>query len=151
MKQLLVILTLMFLAPTVQAQADSLEAKIVRFLEVSGARNQFLGAIDNIIALQRNAASADQYPEGFWETFSQEVHQEGWKDIQPLLVEIYRKNYTGEEIEFQLAYFEDPIAQGLVAKQGDIMQQSMVVGAAWGQALGNKITRKLSEARQDKN
>ena len=141
----------MMLGPALHAQGETPDAKIVRLLEVSGARDQFLGAIDNIIAMQRQATTSEQIPADFWDAFSQEVHEEGWNEIQPRLLDIYRRNYTEEEIDYQIAYFENPIAQQIVAKQGVIMQESMAVGSIWGQAMGNKISKKLSEAMKDKN
>ncbi len=151
MKQVFVILLLLGAVTAASAQRDSLDAKIVRLLEVSGAQGQFLSAIDNLIALQRQSPSERQLTDDFWDEFSQELHQEGWADIQPRLLEIYHDNYTEEEIDFQIAYFADPIAQGIQEKQAVIMQQSMAVGAAWGQAIGEKIGRKLAEAKENKN
>ncbi len=128
--------------------SDSLELKIDRLLELSGAKEQFLGAVDNMIAIQRQNMPAGTVDEGFWEEFAKEVRTTAYDDLRPMMAEIYRMNLTEAEIDHQIAYYSDPVTQEIVKKQPAILQQSMSVGAEWGRQLSEKIMTRLQEVRK---
>lgn len=144
MKHLFLVLLVAF-ATALTAQTDSLDAKIVRLLELSGAEQQFIGAADNMMALQRQQASYASIPDEWWEEFTRKVHEEAWNDLAPKLAGVYREVYTEAEIDHQLAYLSDPVTQEIVAKQPAVMQQSMQIGAEWGQQLAMSISERLQE------
>ena len=149
MKHLLVVVLFVATSSSVFAQAaDSLDAKIARLLELSGAEAQFLGAVDNMLAMQRQQATYSSVPAEFWDEFSEEIHTEGWQLILPDLVEVYRNNMTEEEIDYQIAYFDTPLGQQIVGKTGVIMQQSMAAGQQWGVTMANKVGARLQEAME---
>ena len=126
--------------------ATRLDAKIARLLKLSGAEAQFLGAVDNMLAMQRQQVDSDAVPTEFWDEFSREIHAEGWQLILPDLTAVYRNNMTEKEIDYQIAYFDTPMGQQIVAKQGTIMQQSMAAGQQWGMEMGTRVAQRLQEA-----
>ena len=128
--------------------AAGLDAKIARLLELSGAEAQFLGAVDNMMAVQRQQVGNDAVPAEFWDEFSKEIHAEGWQLILPDLTAVYRNNMTEEEIDYQIAYFDTPLGQQIVAKQGTIMQQSMAAGQQWGVTMATRVNERLQEAME---
>ena len=131
------------------AQTDSVDAKIERLLTLSGTEAQFTGAIDQMIAIQRqNPAFDNEMGNEFWTEFSAEIKKSGYADILPKIMKVYRDNYTEAEIDHQIAYFSDPLTQKLVAKQPTVMQQSMQAGAEWGQTMGMKIATMLQQAKE---
>lgn len=142
----LVVIIMALSASSLPAQTENgLDAKIERLLTLSGSEQQFISAIDNMIEMQRGASPMAEASDESVDLFVQEVHKSGWSDIKPKLVEIYRNNFTEEEIDHQIAYLEDPMTQRIVAKQGTVMQQSMQAGQAWGQRMGAKIAERLQE------
>lgn len=158
MKQV-VILFLIFACTSVRAQEvdtvvttpnDSLEAKIIRLLELSRAKQNFVDAIGNMIELQKQQPGMADIPEEFWTEFSKEAATGGWNAYLPDVVAIYRENYTEAEIDHQLDYLSDPMTQGMLEKQSTVMRQSMQAGAKIGQEIGMDIATRLQEA-QEKN
>ncbi|MEM1359178.1 MAG: DUF2059 domain-containing protein, partial [Bacteroidota bacterium] len=87
----------------------------------------------------------------FWEEFTEEIHATGYADLKPKLIQVYLDNYTEAEIDHQLAYFSHPMTKAITAKQPVVMQASMQVGQAWGQAIGTKIVDRLTKAMEDRN
>ena len=154
MKHFILIVVLLAGGSLLTAQtSDSLSAggiddKIARLLELSGAEAQFLGAIDNMLAMQQQQIDSTLVPTAYWAEISKEAHQEGWQLILPELTAVYRNNMTEEEIDYQIAYFNSPMGQQIVAKQGTIMQQSMAVGQRWGMDMGARVAQRLQEAME---
>ncbi len=154
MKHFVVLVFLLAGSSFVSAQAsDSLatngiDAKIARLLELSGAEAQFLGAVDNMMAMQRQQMDSGAVPADFWDEFSKEIHEEGWRLILPDLTAVYRNNMTEEEIDYQIAYFDSPLGQQIVAKQGTIMQQSMAAGQQWGITMATRVGERLQEVME---
>ncbi|CAH1000214.1 hypothetical protein LEM8419_01362 [Neolewinella maritima] len=147
MKHLIVLVLVFTMGSAVSAQTtDSLEAKIARLLELSGAEAQFLTAVDNMILMQRQQVDASTVSPAFWDEFSKEIHEEGWQLILPDLTAVYRNNLTEAEIDHQIAYLSDPLSQQIVAKQSTLMQQSMAAGQQWGMKMGARVAQRLQEA-----
>jgi hypothetical protein len=149
MKHLVLLLFVSVSLPPLSAQTtDSLDAKIVRLLELSGAEAQFLSAVDGMLNVQRQNLPEGAVDDEFWDEFSKEIRETGYADLRPLMVEIYRINMTEEEIDHQIAYYGHPLTQEIVKKQPVIVQQSMAVGAEWGRQLSQKIITRLQEYRK---
>lgn len=128
-----------------------LNEKIEQLLTLSGSEAQFVGAIDQILEMQRkNPDYSEQLSTEFWDELSKEIHETGYASIKPGLIEIFRNNYTEAEIDHQIAYLSNPLTQQIVAKQQIIMQQSMAVGSEWGQALGVEIVERIFTAIEKK-
>lgn len=142
------LLTLLLASFSIAAQDTLvLNEKIEQLLKLSGSEAQFVGAIDQILEMQRkNSANTEQLSTEFWDELSKEIHETGYASIKPGLVEIFRNNYTEAEIDHQIAYLSSPLTQQIVAKQQIIMQQSMAVGSEWGQALGTEIVERIFTA-----
>ncbi len=131
--------------------AQSLDDKIERVMELSGASRNFITGVDRMIDVQRQNPAYEALGDAFWDEFQEEVRATGFKSLLPGLIQVYKDNYTEEEIDHLLAYFEDPVTQSITAKNPAVMQQSMTVGSEWGQELAVKITDRLAEAMEEKH
>ena len=146
MKQLLLFFLYFGCCAGMCAQADSLQAKIAHLMEVSGAEQQFIASAMNMIDMQEQQPAFSAIPEGWWTEFKERVRQEGWRDIAPDLMQIYRENYTEAEIDYLIAYHSNPLTQAINAKMPTVQQQSMVVGQAWGEKIAQELAEKLESA-----
>ncbi len=139
---------LLFSLATLPAQDSLLVQKVERLLELSGAKAQFETVLDGMLeTYQQNPAMMEGVPEGFWAEFQQEAKATAFDDLLDRMVSLYLKFYTEEELDHQIAYLQSPITQGIVAKQPQLMQESMVIGGAWGKAMGERIAQKLLDAK----
>ncbi|MEO0731202.1 MAG: DUF2059 domain-containing protein [Bacteroidota bacterium] len=147
MKKILLLLLICGTFATAQAQDAALNAKVEQLLEVTGAKQQFLAAVGQIIDMQReNPQFASKFGQDFWDEFQTEMEKEAYNDLKPKMVELYAKTYTEAEIDHQLTFYGSELGQQIVAKQAGMMQESMQIGQRWGMALGQKIAEKLQEA-----
>jgi hypothetical protein len=158
MKHSILFLLLILPLLTISAQdtpplSDTLlDAKIERLIKLSGAEIQFGAAIDQIIAMhQGNPLFKEVLPDIFWDEFAAEAHKEGYQRLLPNMMSIYKAQLTEAEIDHQIAYLNDPMTQGIIAKQPAIMQAAMSIGQQWGQEMGAQIAEKLQRAVEKRN
>ncbi|WP_116105477.1 DUF2059 domain-containing protein [Lewinella sp. IMCC34191] len=144
MKQLILLLMCAVLTGPLLGQSDSLEAKVIRLIEVSGSEEMFVSSAMNMIQLQQQSAAYADIPDTWWSTFMDRLRTEGFKSIEPELVKIYMANYTEEEVDFLIDYHRNPLAQSIMAKMPVVQQQSMQVGQAWGQQIAQEIVERLN-------
>lgn len=62
-----------------------------------------------------------------------------------LLVPVYQKQFTEEDVKAFLEFYQSPAGKKLVEKQPAIMQESMVIGQQWGMGVAQKIQAILSK------
>ncbi len=147
-----VLLLFLFSFNGLSAQDTVLVQKVKQLLELSGAKAQFETALDGMLTTyQQNPAMTEGLPDDFWGQFSEKAKSSAFSDLLGRLVTIYQEHYTEEELDHQIAYLQSPLTQRIVAKQPQLMQESMAVGAAWGQELGEKIAQQIMEAKEKKN
>jgi hypothetical protein len=58
---------------------------------------------------------------------------------------VYEQNFELSELKDLLAFYQSPLGQKMVEKQPVVMQQSMQLGAAWGQAAAERALPKAIE------
>jgi len=78
----------------------------------------------------------------FWNDFLKEVTPD---ELVNLVVPVYDRNFTDEEIEGMLAFYSSPVGQKVLAKLPVVLQESMQVGQSWGQELSKKIMLRLEQ------
>ena len=79
-------------------------------------------------------------PARFWDRFMQEVNP---NDLTELVVPIYDRHFTHDDIKGLLKFYQTPLGQKLIAKLPAISQEAFAAGQQWGQALGEKVIQKL--------
>jgi hypothetical protein len=147
-----ILFLLLFSTTFLSAQDPALVKKVEQLLELSGTKAQFETALDGMLdTYKQNPAMKEGLPGEFWDTFSQEAKVNAFDDLMGQMVTLYLEHYNEEELDHQIAYMKSPITQKIVAKQPMIMQESIAIGSKWGQELGEKIARKIMEAKEGKN
>ncbi len=76
----------------------------------------------------------------FWDDFMKEIKPD---DLVNLVIPIYDKYFTDEDIQQLTAFYETPVGRKMVEKLPLITQESMTVGSQWGQELAQKIMERL--------
>lgn len=62
-----------------------------------------------------------------------------------LLVPVYQKQFTEEDVKAFLAFYQSPAGKKLIEKQPEIMQESMMIGQQWGMGIAQKIQEILAK------
>ena len=78
----------------------------------------------------------------FWNEFLKEVKPE---DLVNMVVPVYDRNFTSEEIEGMLTFYSSSVGQKVLAKLPVVLQESMQIGRAWGEELGKRVIQRLQQ------
>jgi hypothetical protein len=87
---------------------------------------------------------APDAPAGFWDEFAKEVDPQ---ELIEMIVPIYKKHLSHDDIRASIAFYESPAGRHLVANQPAILQDSMAVGQQWGQRLSQRAMAKVKQAK----
>lgn len=94
------------------------------------AMNQMLPALKNLVP---------DAPEAFWDDYMAGFNPE---DLIEMTVPIYQKYLTEDEIQAINAFYDTPAGKKLIRVQPNIMQESMMAGQQWGQAVAKDVMDK---------
>lgn len=110
--------------------APASQASVEKLMQLTGASNLGQQMLAQMLpAMKQMIPDA---PAEFWQSVEQEVNID---EMVALVVPVYQKHLTEEDIQSALAFFSTPAGQKLISVQPAIMQESMMVGQQWGQQL----------------
>jgi hypothetical protein len=126
----------MALQGTALAQTSS-EASIRKLLEVTEARKLVDGMyaqLDGVFETAMRQALGDTQLTPSQTKIAQDAQAEviglikremAWEKFEPTMIEVYRTNFTEEEVQGMLKFYESDIGRSMVAKMPAVMQSSM--------------------------
>ena len=134
-------------APSAQSAGDqgAKRAEIRKLIELTGAANISADALRKIIDPLR--AGFPQVPEEFWNTFIKEVHSD---ELIDLVVPIYDKYYTRDEIQDLARFYQSPVGQKTIKVLPMLSAEAIDAGQEWGKMVADRAMRKLREKGYDK-
>jgi len=106
---------------------------VLKFLRLSGATKNMEMALDAMLAQQ-----GDELPAEILDGFRQKW-LDNMDDMMLELTSIYRKHFTQSEIQELIRIYESPIGRKMVASNPSIMEESMAIGAQYGQKLMEEV------------
>lgn len=122
-------------APTVD---PAFEADIRALLKATGAGSMGVQMMDQMITSLQ--PMAPQLPATFWDEVRTEFNAE---ELINLVVPIYAKHLTHEDVKGLIAFYESPVGRKMIAVQPALMAESMEVGQAWGQEIAMRVVAKM--------
>ena len=138
MKKIVVLLVLAIAAGSVGIFGQTKNDDIIKLLRISGSDK---------MADQMMTAMIPQFqqivpgiPDVFWVKIVEKTNAD---DLIYMIVPIYSKHYTHDEIRQMIAFYESPIGRRLVEVTPFITQESMEVGQKWGEQLGHDIVNEM--------
>lgn len=139
-------LSLLCLGPALAqttAPADEAAAKrqdIRKLLEVTGSAK--LG--QQVLAQMMNTfrSTNPKVPDEFWDQVQKEFDSGSLID---LVVPIYEKHLTHEDIRGMLSFYESPLGRKLIEVTPAITQESMTAGQQWGLEIAKRIQKRLED------
>lgn len=140
MKKILLLPLFLLLASAVFAQDKGKSKDISRLLELTGSNK--LGAQIVNKLLQDFRGSFIEVPASFWENAKKDIDTNG---LEALIVPIYDKYYSHDEIKELIRFYESPVGQKMVRTMPQVLNESMDAGRKWGEEIGRKVLEKLNK------
>lgn len=140
MRKTIILLFTCIITAKAHSQEKSSTEYARQLLEVSGAEKMSTQVMSQMVASFKNHYSS--VPKEFWDEFMKEAKT---NELIELVIPISVKHYTDEEMKQLIEFFKSPIGKKMVEKMPVITQDSYAAGEKWGQAVGEKIAKKLIE------
>jgi hypothetical protein len=99
-------------------------------------RQSLLSSLDGVRSLAR------ELPDAFFDEMKAAAMS---GELVELMIPVYERHFTHDEIRELIKIYESPIGQALVRKQPLLMQDAMSVGETWGKRKAEEIVRLLQE------
>ncbi len=127
-------------SPTQQAVSPEKEKAIRQLLAVTGTSKLMTQQVNQMIASLHG--SIPGAPPEFWTKFRERIHAD---DLITLLIPVYDKYYTLDDINGLLAFYQTPLGQKVVATLPQISRESMIIGQAWGRKQAQAVIQELQQ------
>jgi hypothetical protein len=147
---LIVVLVCGLVAPGALAQEtenaeQTKEDRIRHMLELSKTREQgYQGAL---LMFEQFQKIATDVPEGFWDEIL-DILVENLDEFVEMLIPIYDRHFSAEDIEALIAFYESPVGQRYIEKQGTVQQEAMIAGQRWGEQMAEVVLERLESQKQ---
>lgn len=139
MKKILLAI-LLFTSVFAFSQTDKVEKDIKELLVLTGSAQ-----LGKQVASQMFDSFEKMYPQvpaEFWDEFKKEMKTD---DLINLMVPIYKKYYTHDEIKDLIKFYKTPIGQKTISVMPSVTQDAMAAGQTWGQEIAMKVLEKMKE------
>lgn len=114
------------------------EKDIHKLLKITGSEK--LAQENFKLMLRQLKLAFYQVPSEFWEGFEKKADM---NQISNLIVPIYAKHFTQEEIQGLIAFYDTPLGKKMITKMPIIQQESMKAGQKWGEDLSKKVLKEI--------
>jgi hypothetical protein len=114
--------------------------KISELLQLTGSGD--LGKQFVVAIFERVKTKVPQVPEEFWLRMEAKIDP---REMEMLVVPIYDKYFTLEDIRGLHAFYSSPLGKKLISVQPQIMQESMLAGQEWSAKITADVMREIGE------
>ena len=109
-----------------------------KLLQVMQVENQGRRMMQQMIGQFKKAMP--QVDPAFWDKFLEKVD---YKEFVDMMVPIYAKHLSQEDLNGLVAFFESPLGQRFIKAQPGMAQDSTQIGMKWGQKLVQQVMAEL--------
>lgn len=117
------------------------DAAIRKLLKISGSTSATMQTITTLVESEKKKADSSVPPE-FWNRFLASVKE---KDIEDMIIPIYDKHYTLDDINGLITFYGSPLGRKMAAEQAAILIESSEAGQKWGFDKGTAIAKQLAD------
>ena len=140
--KLFILLAFLFAGFGAFAQTDPFEADILKMQQINGSSGTTDAMFSQIVAQLKSAKP--EVTEAKWAAMKKDVFDVEVKDLQKMLIPVYKKLFTPEEVKAIVAFYESPVGKKLADQSPQIATESMQVTQQWGMSLFGKIQAYLN-------
>jgi hypothetical protein len=139
MKKTIFILLITFFS--IQINAQTIDGKIEKLLELDGTINNIEKIISQTIEYQKqsNLGISDNY----WEALEEKVSKKSLAELKLIVTPIYSKNYTETEIDNLITFFTSKTGKLITEKQPIILEELNLPIMQWSQNLGSYLIEEI--------
>lgn len=139
MKKTIFILLITFFS--IQINAQTIDGKIEKLLELDGTINNIEKIISQTIEYQKqsNLGISDNY----WEALEEKVSKKSLAELKLIVAPIYSKNYTETEIDNLITFFTSKTGKLITEKQPIILEELNLPIMQWSQNLGSYLIEEI--------
>lgn len=138
----IVMLALFSVAPITGSAEPASEKSVRELMVLMGSGNLGVQTMQSMLPTLKRLVP--QAPEAFWVEFMKEVNPE---DLVNLIVPLYQKHLTEEDVQATLAFYRSPAGTRLVQALPAIMQESIPVGQKWGRTMALRAIQVAQTAK----
>ena len=143
-KKFLTLSVLIFVSLTVFGQVDKEYSKTLKkMFEVSGTEESYQAVINQLFTMFKQQYS--DVETDVWVAFEKEFSKTSLNDLTEMLVPVYSKYMTIEDVKELIKFYETPVGKKFAKNTPLIMQESMQVGQEWGMKIGQEFEKKMKE------
>ena len=117
---------------------DTKRNDIIKLITLSHIEDDAKKSMDMLF--QRFKTLAPNVKDEVWNKMKKEIN---YKEMTDMLVPIYDKYYTGNDIKELINFLKLPIGKKFISVQNDLFRESIEQIDIWGEKVSNKIRDKL--------
>ncbi len=140
--KLVILLAFVFAGFGAFAQTDPFEADILKMQQINGSSGTTDAMFGQIVAQLKSAKP--EVTEAKWAALKKDVFDVEVNDLKKMLVPVYKKLFTPEEVKAIIAFYESSVGKKLAEQTPQITTESMQVTQQWGMGLFGKIQAYLN-------
>lgn len=122
------------------SQQSEIQKNIKELLVLTGSAELGVQVAGQLLS-SFNKAYPD-VPQDFWDEVMKEINTD---DLINLVIPIYKKYYTLEEINQLIVFYKTPLGKKMTAVLPGISSDSMAAGQKWGKEIAEKVIKKLED------
>ncbi len=144
MKKLLIVFCLYLGLPGfVAAQSNDYLKSVEELLSVSGSGAVLQKIIPSMLSMLKEQIPI--IPDAYWNELEQEITKTAPAELAIMIVPVYRKYLSQEELNEIIAFYKTPAGQKLATVSPQISAELLSVGQQWGLQLSQKVLKQLQE------
>lgn len=145
MKKFIVLFSVMLLSVTISYGQENTTYRqtLQKMMQVTGAQATYNAVIEQMISAFK--VQKPEVPAAVWNEFGVAFSKSAATDILDLLLPIYQKHFTEEDLKATITFYETPAGQKLALKSPIVMREAMQAGQQWGAKIGEEFVKKLKE------
>ena len=110
---------------------------IIKLMNTTGASNMSSIIVQQMLPALRQMSP--EIPQTFWD---KEVSLVDTKELVELLIPLYQRNLSEEDLKSINQFYESAVGQKLIKAQPVMVRESMEIGEQWGYSIAKRITQK---------
>ncbi|MDX6748136.1 DUF2059 domain-containing protein [Polaribacter sp. PL03] len=139
MKKTIFIILITFFS--IQINAQTVDGKIEKLLELDGTISNIKKIITQTIEYQKQSNSG--ISDNYWKALEKIVSKKSLEELKQIVIPIYSKNYTENEINNLITFYNSETGKLIIEKQPIIITELNLPLIQWSQNLGSYVIEEI--------